>query len=243
MNELQKSDNPTPAMLLQQAIMNKLDINHLERLMKLQEDWEKRQAEKAFKLAFANFQAQKPELKKLDVANFQTKNGQVKYHYNAISNIQKAVDPILGKNGLSYRWEQEQKGEKIKITCIVSHIDGHSESTWIEALSDNTGSKNSIQAIGSTITYLKRYTLEGALGLASGNDDDGKGNSENKDDVEILTKALKELDKVKNKSDLQKIWNKYKQFRNHETFKIKVTNLNKKFMKNEKSNNNEPELL
>lgn len=234
-NNIQKieNNNPTPAVLLQQAIVNKLDINHLERLMKLQEDWEKRQAEKAFKAAFAKFQSEKPELKKADVANFETSKGNVQYHYNAISNIQKVVDPVLGKHGLSYRWEQEQNDKKIKITCIVSHLDGHSERTWIEAEADNTGVKNSIQAIGSTITYLKRYTLEGALGLASGNDSDANNNGPNQNkETELLLKALKELDNIKTKENLQKIWNKYPKFRNHETFKIKVTNLNKKFIKN-----------
>ena len=34
--------------------------------------------------------------------------------------------------------------------------------------------KNAIQAIGSTLTYLQRYSLVQMLGLAAGNDDDGK---------------------------------------------------------------------
>ena len=38
---------------------------------------------------------------------------------------------------------------------------------------DNSGGKNSIQGIGSSITYLQRYTLKLALGLAAGRDDDG----------------------------------------------------------------------
>lgn len=233
-NNLQKTD-PTPAMLLQQAIMNKLDIDHIERLMKLKEDWEKRQAEKSFKAAFALFQSEKPELKKTDKAVIKSEKGNFSYNYNAISNIQKAIDPVLTKYGLSYRWEQEQNNGKIKITCIVSHLDGHSEKTWIEANADNSGKKNDIQAIGSTITYLKRYTLEGALGLASGNDDDAGNNNNDNKDTELLIKVLSELDNVKIKEDLQKIWNKYPKFRNHETFKIKVTNLNKKFLKDQKA--------
>ena len=39
---------------------------------------------------------------------------------------------------------------------------------------DDSGNKNSIQAVGSTTTYLQRYTLKAALGLAASDDDDGR---------------------------------------------------------------------
>lgn len=236
---LQITQSPTPPMLLSQAIEKGLTIDQLERFINLQVEWEKREAEKSFRRAFAEFQAEKPDLKKTDIAKIRTDKGEFSYNYNAISNIQKAIDPILAKHGLSYRWEQEQKDNKIKITCIVSHVDGHIERTWIEADADKSGAKNSIQAIGSTITYLKRYTLEGALGLASGKDDDGK-NTDKKSDIKpkknqitILIDAIYELDKVNNNDELKKVWDKYPDFHTQETFKLKVTNLKKKFMKNE----------
>jgi hypothetical protein len=50
---------------------------------------------------------------------------------------------------------------------------GHKIETSIEAGSDTSGSKNAIQAIGSTISYLKRYTLENVLGLSADEDNDG----------------------------------------------------------------------
>lgn len=44
----------------------------------------------------------------------------------------------------------------------------------MRASPDNSGSKNAIQAVGSTVTYLQRYTLLAATGLAAaGQDDDG----------------------------------------------------------------------
>jgi hypothetical protein len=50
---------------------------------------------------------------------------------------------------------------------------GHSEENTLMAGKDDSGNKNGIQAIGSTVTYLQRYTLKAALGLAAGADDDG----------------------------------------------------------------------
>lgn len=85
----------------------------------------------------------------------------------------RAVDPVLAEHGLSYRFRTTQDGA-IRVTCIVSHRDGHSEENSLTGPSDTSGSKNAIQAIGSTLSYLQRYTLIQAFGLASSNDDDGR---------------------------------------------------------------------
>ena len=82
------------------------------------------------------------------------------------------------------------------MTCILSHRDGHSEETTLSAGRDDSGNKNSIQAVGSTVTFLQRYTLKAALGLAAAEDDDGKSAVpvETIDAVQVATlrKMLKE---------------------------------------------------
>jgi len=158
-----------PVNLIQMAIEKGAGIDTLKGLMDLQERWEKNEARKKFKSAMVDFQREKPELKKDSNVNF----GNTKYAFNSLPNIQRAIDPVLSQHGLSYRWEQEQKEDgSIKITCIVSHISGHEESTYLVAKPDGSGSKNPIQQIGSTVSYLKRYTLEGACGLSSDKDTD-----------------------------------------------------------------------
>ena len=88
-----------------------------------------------------------------------------------------AVGPELAKVGLSYRWKTEQMdGGVIQVTCIVRHALGHSEETMLRGSPDMTGNKNNLQAVGSTVSYLSRYTLVAALGLATSDmDDDGRG--------------------------------------------------------------------
>ena len=159
----------TPDQMIMKGIESGLDIDKLEKLMSLQERWEAKNAERAFFDAMNSFQARKPPI----VKNKKVAYKEVKYNYATLASIQKAIDPILGGFGLSYTWEQEGIDGKIKITCIVSHVDGHSRRTFLEAPADNSGSKNSIQSIGSTISYLKRYTLTNAFGLSSDDDDDG----------------------------------------------------------------------
>jgi hypothetical protein len=80
----------------------------------------------------------------------------------------------LSKYGLSASWSVKQNGT-ISVTCKITHIKGHFEETTLSAASDTSGSKNAIQAIGSTLTYLERYTLLALTGLATfDGDDDGQ---------------------------------------------------------------------
>lgn len=178
MTEQQTELANTPANLLKIALEGDADLEKLEKLMELQERWEKKEAAKAFKKAMACFQSKKPVLVKDQSAEF---NGKKQYDYISLSSIQKAIDGPLSECGLSYRWEQEDAEKSIKITCVVSHFDGHEERTWLKAPADTSGSKNTIQSIGSTVSYLKRYSLEGALGLSSYKDDDGNSHKDPKD--------------------------------------------------------------
>jgi hypothetical protein len=92
--------------------------------------------------------------------------------YADFSAIAKAVDPVLGKHGLSYRFRSEQT-DRITVTCRLAHKAGHAEETSLTGPPDTSGNKNAIQAIGSTLSYLQRYSLVLMLGLAASNDDDG----------------------------------------------------------------------
>ena len=96
---------------------------------------------------------------------------EIMFGYSADEVIGKA----LSKHDLSHRWDVEQNGAEIRVTCVLTHVRGHRESVPMVATADASGSKNPIQAIGSTITYLQRYTLLAATGMAvKDQDDDGQ---------------------------------------------------------------------
>lgn len=156
----------TPMDLLARALERGDGIDMIEKLMDLQDRHEQKVARRAFDAAVANAKAKiKPVVKNRTGNNSK---------YADLSAYAKEVDPILAEFGLSYRYSSRQEGA-IFITCILSHRDGHSEETTLSGGADATGSKNAIQAIGSTVEYLKRYTLTLALGLsASEADDDGR---------------------------------------------------------------------
>ena len=165
----------TPMSMLDKAIVKGLSTEVIEKLMDLQERWEKNQGRKAFDNAMSNAKADIPIILKKKEVDFTSAKGRTNYQYEDLAGIAEVIDPILGKNGLSYRYRTTSiPNEPITVTCIISHRDGHSEENTLTAGRDDSGNKNSIQAIGSTVTYLQRYTLKAALGLASAKDNDAK---------------------------------------------------------------------
>lgn len=167
----------TPAELLQIAVAKGADLEKLEKLMELQLKWEANEARKAYMNAMAAFKASPPKLVKNKHVKFVTQKGTTEYDHATLDNIVDIVGRALAAQGLQHSWRTEQlEGGLIKVTCILTHILGHTESTSLQGVRDESGGKNSIQAVGSTVSYLQRYTLLAITGLATGDmDDDGKG--------------------------------------------------------------------
>jgi hypothetical protein len=183
-NQGQVVELRSPYSLIESAVASGAPIDTLEKLMLLQERHEKNEARKQFYTAMQMFQGLKPELKRSSNVNFNTQKGTTNYNFCALPDIEKALKGPLSECGLSYRFSNYSEGDMIGIRCIVSHVAGHSESTEMKAPVDNSGNKNAIQGIGSTSTYLMRYTLIAAFGLTTADEDnDGKDNS----DLPLLT--------------------------------------------------------
>lgn len=156
----------TPMDMIDRAVSSGAGIETIEKLMGLQERWEANHARKAFNEAIAEAKAKiRPVVR--------NKTGHNSKAYADFAAIASAVDPILADLGLSYRFRTDQ-GDRINVTCVLSHRDGHQETTTLSGPADTSGNKNAIQAIGSTLTYLQRYSLVQMLGLAASDDDDGK---------------------------------------------------------------------
>lgn len=166
----------TPMAMLSMAINKGTDLAQLEKLMELQERWEKNEAKKAFDRAVSAFKANPPVLHKNKTVNYQNKDlSMTSYDHATLDHLCEAICPELSKHGLSHRWDTMQgEGGAITVTCVLTHEMGHSQGVPLKSLPDQSGGKNAIQSIGSTVTYLQRYTLLAVTGLAVGvQDDDG----------------------------------------------------------------------
>jgi ERF superfamily len=151
-----------------------VDIEKFERLMALRERAGMADARRSFYGALARAKGEFGPILKTRQVDYAHKDGggRTNYKYEELADVGAVVDPVLSKHGLSYRHKSTQEGGKIRVTCILSHEDGYSEENSLEGVEDKSGMKNPNQAIASTVTYLQRYSLKEALGIAAGRDDD-----------------------------------------------------------------------
>lgn len=171
MNEIQKTESPLMAAAALVQKDGNMDVAKLKELLFVQERWEATQAKKAYVQAMAAFKENPPEILKDKTVKY----GNTGYKHASLHNVTSCINQALSVHGLTAAWVTSQDNGSVKVTCKITHIMGHSEETCLSAPPDATGSKNAIQAIGSTVTYLQRYTLLALTGLATyDQDDDGK---------------------------------------------------------------------
>jgi len=167
----------TPMDMLNMAVQQNADLDKLEKLMALQERWEANEAKKAYVRAMTEFKANPPELFKNKHVRYETSKGVTEYSHPSLDHVANTLAEAMSKHGLSFTWETEQgEGGLIKVSCIITHEQGHSERVSLQSSPDQSGGKNNIQAVGSAVKYLQRYTLEAAAGVATKDrtDDDGQ---------------------------------------------------------------------
>jgi len=165
-----------PKNMLQIAVERGDDLAYVEQLMGLAERYNTEQARMAYVTALANFKADPPVIVKDKHVHYTTSKGDTDYKHASLDQLATVLGKALSAHGLSFTWKSEQgEGGLITVTCILSHALGHSETTSLSASPDQSGGKNNIQAVGSTNTYLQRYTLRSITGTAEADmDDDGK---------------------------------------------------------------------
>lgn len=155
--------SPTPLDMLNRAMEKGVSAEELDKYIDLHSKWEAKEAERAFIAAMSRFRSEPILIEKTKVVSF----GNTNYQYAPLDQIIAAALPALSANGLSHRWETTQEGAQITVTCVLTHEQGHNVKTSLTATPDDSGGKNSIQAIGSTVSYLEKYTFMAATGLAA----------------------------------------------------------------------------
>lgn len=167
----------TPMQMLHMAVSQGADLDRMERLMQLQERWEANEARKAFNMALGRFKMKGIVVGKDAHVRYTKRDGSVvDYRHASLGNIGAVLGQELGAEGLAFRWHTKQEEGRVIVTCILSHELGHSESVTLSSAPDDSGGKNSIQAVGSAVSYLQRYTLLAVTGTATSEiDDDGRG--------------------------------------------------------------------
>lgn len=149
-----------------------VDIDKMERLLEMQERIMQRDARAAFASALAEMSPNLPAI--VERGGIKDRNGNVQSTYALWEDINDAIKPVLAKHGFALSFRTGRDEGQISVTGVLSHREGHSEETTITLPHDSSGSKNAVQAVGSSTSYGKRYTAGLLLNLTSrGEDDDG----------------------------------------------------------------------
>ena len=172
-----------PLSLVERAFNAGATFEQMAQFLEMQERLDAKAAEKAFNVAFADFKKEGVTV----VRNIVVSDGPLKgKKYADLFGVVSVVTPLMSKHGLSHAWKlTKDEPTWMEVTCTIRHVLGHSESVSMGACPDTGPGRNAIQARGSAKSYLERYTLLAATGLASTDtDDDGNATGPQKKRVE-----------------------------------------------------------
>ncbi len=156
------------------------DADKMERLLGMYERITAQNAKVAYTSALAEMQPNLPVIDRKGRIIVPAKDGKAGHDtaYALWEDINDAIRPTLHAHGfaLSFRIGLAQDG-KVTVTGVLAHREGHQEETTLTLMHDSSGSKNAVQAVGSSVSYGKRYTAMALLNITSRapgeRDDDG----------------------------------------------------------------------
>lgn len=178
---IRPADQNSAMAMMMAAVDRGIGLDQVEKMMRIQREWQADEARKAYHDAMAVFKENPPRIIKRKEVDFETQRGRTNYRHATHSDVTSPIIAALAKVGISHKWVPSQSGSIIRIECVLTHRLGHSESVYLEAGADQSGGKNSIQAIISAKTYLERHTLLAATGLTTEDIEDDDGASFGKD--------------------------------------------------------------
>jgi hypothetical protein len=212
----QPSSDAILAMIERASRDASVDIEKFERLMAMKERVEAQRASIAFAEAFAELQPDLPVIDRRGRIVVYSKTDREragglppnaepiqKTPYATLDDILDALRKPLSLHGFSLRFEHETTSDnRLTTTAILRHRLGHAERATTPPLKhDSTGSKNDVQAIGSALTYGRRYALMAVLPIVShalqDADDDGKAAGEaviGLEEIMLIEQQLRDTD-------------------------------------------------
>lgn len=151
-----------------------VDIDKMERLIAMQERMQAKAAELDFDNAMADAQSRMSAVR-ADASNPQTRSKYASYY-----TLDQAIRPVYTDHGFSLSFDTGDGAPDgcVRVVCKVAHRGGHRERHHIDMPSDGKGAKGGdvmtkTHAMGSAVTYGKRYLLGMIFNVAIGGDDDG----------------------------------------------------------------------
>jgi len=169
------SDDTAIVQFIERAASDpKVDVDKMERLLLMQERVMERRAKADFNAALAALQPKLPVI--AERGAIRDRNKAIQSTYALWEDVNECIRPLLAEAGFSLSFRSgRDDANRLTVTGVLSHAGGHSEEATLALPVDDSGSKNNVQGVGSSLSYGKRYTTFLLLNITtSGDDDDGK---------------------------------------------------------------------
>jgi len=106
----------------------------------------------------------------MTAAKKDAKNPFFKSDYATLASCIAAGNPALNKNGLSVTQLPGSNNGDVSVDTLLMHVSGQ----WVKSTISVKPQKTDPQALGSCLTYLRRYSYSAIIGQATADDDDAE---------------------------------------------------------------------
>lgn len=173
----------SPAEMIMAAVSGQADLDKVEKLLELQERWERNEARKLFSKSFAKAQANILPVVKSKV------NPQTKSKYADLSDVIETSMPIYTVEGFSVIFYEGDSphAEHVRVFADVLHSAGHKETYHMDVPLDGKGIQGNanmtkIHGKASSIAYGRRYLMCMIWNIPTADDDGNKASK-----IEFIT--------------------------------------------------------
>ena len=157
--------------LIAQAINKNVPVETMEKLLAMRRELKEEHAREMFFAALSKLQNEMPVVEKRKIV--MNKDGKtIRYKYAPIDDIIRQTKKYIKNNGFSYIITSSTDNSQLNVTCRVTHLAGHTESSSFVVPIDKTAFMNSQQQFAAASTYAKRYAFCNAFGILTGDEDD-----------------------------------------------------------------------
>lgn len=169
----------------------RFDVDKMARLMDLYDQTIRRQSEASFMAALSRLQAKVPQIDRHGVIIVK---GQERSRYAKLEDIDTAIRPLLNDEGFAFSFDTETTDTLIRLSCKLSHRDGHAETKTLLLPIDASEFRSKVQNVGSAVSYGKRQLIKMWLNIVECDEDnDGLGGFITEDQATNIEALLTEV--------------------------------------------------
>lgn len=174
--QIRKSDISNPILGMLNSVIEKgvksEDVATLREMITLYKEMEADGAKKSFAIAFSTLQSEMPQIAATRI--IPKKDGTLRSTFASFDDLMSAIQPLVGKHGFSISFDMEVGEGRVVAVCILTHLQGHSESRKAAVRLSPPPETSPAQQDAATLTFAKRLALCNMFNVSISHDDDAR---------------------------------------------------------------------